>query len=104
MSGPTPPPVQGLTTCQGTANTTATPSLDPTAANLLQQYLSCVTARGWCKVVLETRGGLQRFDFSCQPSPTSSQRAPAEQQGCKRQTKARRCAQENLKRTQENLR
>jgi hypothetical protein len=35
-------------------------------------------------VVLETRSGLQRFDFSCQPSATSSQHAPADRQGRKR--------------------
>jgi hypothetical protein len=90
MSGPTPPPGQGHTTCQGTADTTVTPALDPAAANLLQQYLSCVATRGWCKVVLETRGGLQRFDLSCQPSATSSQHAPADWQGRKRRANARR--------------
>jgi hypothetical protein len=60
MLGLTPPPVQGLTTCHGSA-VTATPSLDPTAASLLQQYLACVSDRGWCKVVFETSVGFQRF-------------------------------------------
>ncbi len=92
MLGPSPPPVQGITTCQGSA-ATATPSLDPAAAALLQQYLACISTRGWCKVVFETRGGVQRFDFSCEPSPTSSQRAP-----WKRRANARRRAQESSRR------
>jgi hypothetical protein len=66
MSGP----MQG-STCLGSAATlTAVPPLDPTAANVLQLYMACVASRGWAKVVLETRGGIQCFDFSCQPSPT----------------------------------
>jgi hypothetical protein len=93
MAGATTPPVQGMSTCQGSAVTTATPSLDPAAAMLLQQYMACVTARGWCRVVFETRGGFQHFDFSCQPSPTSSPRAPR-----KRRANARRRAQESLRR------
>jgi hypothetical protein len=67
MSGPT----QGSSTCLGSAATlTAAPPLDPAAANILQLYLACVSARGWANVVLETRGGIQCFDFSCQPSTT----------------------------------
>jgi hypothetical protein len=94
MSGPTPPlPVQVFTTCQGSAATTATPSVEPSAAILLQQYLGCVTARGWCRVAFETRSGLQHFDFSCQPSPTSSPCTPR-----KRRAHARRRAQESLRR------
>jgi hypothetical protein len=53
---------------------------------------------GWCKVVLETHGGLQHFDFECQPSPTSSQHAPAQQQGRKRWVNMRKRVQENLRR------
>jgi hypothetical protein len=92
MSGLTPPPVHGPTTCKGSA-ATATPSLDPTAASLLQQYLACVSARGWCKVAFETSGGFQRFEFSCEPSPTSSPRAPQ-----KRRANEQRQAQGNLRR------
>jgi hypothetical protein len=87
-----PPPVQGITTCQGAAATTAAPSLDPAAAMLLQQYMACVTARGWCRVAFETRGGVQHFDFSCQPSPTSNPRVPQ-----KRRANAHRRAQESLR-------
>jgi hypothetical protein len=94
MSGLTPPPpVQGFTTCQGSAATMATPSVDPAAAILLQLYLECVTARGWCRVAFEMRCGLQHFDFSYQPLPTSNLRTPQ-----KRRAHARRRAQESLRR------
>jgi hypothetical protein len=95
MAGATtpPPPVQGITTCQGSAVTTATPSLDPAAAILLQQYMASVTAHGWCRIAFEMRGGIQHFDFSFQPSPTSSPRVP---QKCR--VNARRHAQESLRR------
>jgi hypothetical protein len=93
MLGPTPPPsVQGFTACQGSAATTATPSLDPAATILLQQYMACVTACGWCRVIFRTRGGLQHFNFSCQPSPMSSLRAP------------RMCRANMQRRAQESLR
>ncbi len=34
-------------------------------------YVACAAMRCWRKVVLETCGGVQRFEFSCQPSPTT---------------------------------
>jgi hypothetical protein len=57
-----------------TAISTATPSLDPAAANML---LACVAACGWGKVVLEMHSGVQRFEFSCLLSPTSNPHVPA---------------------------
>ncbi len=55
-------------TCLGSATaTTATPRLDPAASRMLEQYLACVAARCWGRVVFETRRGLECFDFSCRP-------------------------------------
>jgi hypothetical protein len=84
MSGPT----QG-STCLGSAD----PPLDPTAANILQLYMACVASRSWARVVFETRGGVQSFDFSCQPSTTTFD-APRR----KRRANARRRTQGNLRR------
>jgi hypothetical protein len=74
MWDPTPLSMQVSATCLGSVATPtapATPSLDPAASHMLHQYLACVAARSWGKVVLETHDGVQRFDFSCQPSPTT---------------------------------
>ncbi len=74
MSGPTSLPMQGFTSYLGSAATlTAAPSLDLAAAKKIQQYLACVAVGGYGKEVLETRGGIQRFDFSCRPSPMMCQ-------------------------------
>jgi hypothetical protein len=44
------------------------PPLDPAASHMLEQYLAYIAARGWFRMVLETRGGVERFDHSCRPS------------------------------------
>ncbi len=70
----TPPPLYGVgrgassraNTCLGSATAT-TPSLDPAASCMLDQYLVCVTACSWGRMVLEMHRGLEHFNFSCLP-------------------------------------
>jgi hypothetical protein len=64
-----------VNTCLGSAATTATPSLDPAASRMLDQYLACVAACDWGKVVFETRTGLEHFDFSCRTSNSTPDEA-----------------------------
>ncbi len=81
MWGPTPPFVQIPAACQWSAappTATATPSLDPVASRMLQQYLACVGVHNW-KGFFETCGRAWRFNFSCRPShllPCPQERTP----------------------------
>ncbi len=50
------------------SNSLPGPSCLPHATRI---YVTCAAMRGLGKVVLETCGGVQRFDFSCQLSPTT---------------------------------
>jgi hypothetical protein len=107
---PTPPygvekgPSSSKVTCQGSDNTTtAPPTLDPAASRMLELYLACVAARGWCRMVLETRCGAERFDFSSRPTNTTSNNSPcgqhpAAKQSAKRRPNARKREREKLRR------
>jgi hypothetical protein len=107
---PTPPhgvekgPSSSRVTCQGSDNTTtAPPALDPAASRMLELYLACVAARGWCRMVLETRGGAERFDFSSRPTNSTSDNSscsqhPAAKQSAKRRPNARKHEREKQRR------
>jgi hypothetical protein len=61
----------GCATCLGSAATTTTttpPSLDPVTSYMLYQYLACVAARSWARLVFGTCGRVERFGLSSQPS------------------------------------
>ncbi len=53
----------------GAAITPAFPALGPTVARPLAQYQGCVATGTWARLVFETRGGDERFDFSCAYPP-----------------------------------
>ncbi len=116
----TPPPPYGVergdsssaNTCLGSATTTiASPCLDPAASRMLEQYLACVAACGWGRVVFETRAGRERFDFSCRPpndisdtpipsrARTQGSRRTADLRDAKRQTSAHKREREKRRRT-----
>jgi hypothetical protein len=62
-----------VNTCLGSAAvTTASPSLDPAASRMLEQYLACVALHGWGRLVFETCRGQEHFCLSCQPSNNTS--------------------------------
>jgi hypothetical protein len=115
-----PPPPSGVErrvsssadTCLGSANATiASPRLDPATSRMLEQYLACIAARGWGRVVFEMHAGRERFDFSCRPpndilaTPISPRaraqgsRLTADQWDAKRQTSARKREREKRRTT-----
>jgi hypothetical protein len=77
---------------------------------MLSQYLACIAAHGWARLVFETHGGAKRFDFSCRPSYSTpdlprllcaqnqNSTCPAAQQGGKRWANVRRHEREKKRR------